>query len=203
MKAHEREILACAFNPVVEHLVITGSADKTIVLHDIRSPSKRLHVFESHTDEVLHLAWSPHTASVFASASGDRRVNVWDLSQIGVEQSPDDQEDGPPELMFIHGGRHGLHSFDVDELICLSPGHTARPSDFCWAPGEGEVWTAATASEDNVVMVWQPTMRIWAGEEVKIDEKELEGDGMEGIESADDPGPGPSGSSSTTHQSTT
>lgn len=38
-------------------------------------------------------------------------------------------------------------------------------------------------SEDNVVMVWQPTMRVWAGEEVKIDERELESDGMEGVES--------------------
>ncbi|KAF9225324.1 WD40 repeat-like protein [Gyrodon lividus] len=166
IQAHNREILSCAFNPVQEHLIITGSADKTIVLHDIRSPRKKLHVFESHTDEVLHLAWSSHVASVFASASSDRRVNIWDLSQIGVEQTPDDQEDGPPELMFIHGG------------------HTARPSDFCWAPGEGEQWTAATTSEDNVVMIWQPTMRIWAGDEVKIDDKELEGEGMEGIEDA-------------------
>jgi histone-binding protein RBBP4 len=33
-----------------------------------------------------------------------------------------------------------------------------------------------------VVMVWQPTMRVWAGDEVKVDEKELEGDAMEGIE---------------------
>ncbi|KIK31731.1 hypothetical protein CY34DRAFT_19626 [Suillus luteus UH-Slu-Lm8-n1] len=33
------------------------------------------------------------------------------LSQIGLEQSPDD-EDGPPELMFIHVG------------------HTARPTDW-------------------------------------------------------------------------
>ena len=33
-------------------------------------------------------------------------------------------------------------------------------------------------------MVWQPTMRIWAGDEVKIDEKELESDPMEGVESA-------------------
>jgi histone-binding protein RBBP4 len=46
----------------------------------------------------------------------------------------------------------------------------------------GEQWTAATTSEDNVAMIWQPTARIWAGDEVKIDEKELEGDAMEGVE---------------------
>lgn len=28
-------------------------------------------------------------------------------------------------------------------------------------------------------------MRIWAGDEVRIDEKELEGEAMEGIETAD------------------
>lgn len=31
-------------------------------------------------------------------------------------------------------------------------------------------------------MIWQPTARIWAGDEVKIDEKELEGNAMEGVE---------------------
>ncbi len=61
-------------------------------------------------------------------------------------------------------------------------GHTARPTDFCWAPGVGESWTAASTSEDNILMVWQPTMRIWAGDEVKVDERELEGEAMEGIE---------------------
>ena len=61
-------------------------------------------------------------------------------------------------------------------------GHTARPTDFCWAPGEGESWTAGSTSEDNIVMIWQPTMRIWAGDEVKIDERELEGEAMEGVE---------------------
>ncbi|KAH7930459.1 WD40 repeat-like protein [Leucogyrophana mollusca] len=177
VQAHDREILACAFSPASEHLIVTGSSDKTIVLHDIRSPTKKLHTFESHTDEVLHLAWSPHNPTIFASASSDRRVNIWDLSQIGVEQTPDDQEDGPPELMFIHGG------------------HTARPTDFCWAPGETENWTAATTSEDNVVMIWQPTMRIWAGDEVKIDEKELEGEAMEGIESTHGAGPSAAGKS--------
>jgi len=165
IEAHDREILAVAFSPATEHLLVTGSADKTCVLHDMRTPGKKLHVFESHTDEVLHLSWSPHSPSIFASASSDRRVNIWDLSLIGQEQTPDDQEDGPPELLFVHGG------------------HTARPTDFCWAPGVSENWTITSASEDNVVQVWQPTMRVWAGDEVKVDEKELEADEMEGVES--------------------
>ena len=42
-----------------------------------------------------------------------------------------------------------------------------------------------STSEDNVVMIWQPTMRVWAGDDVKIDEKELESDAMEGIESTE------------------
>ncbi|TDL20887.1 WD40 repeat-like protein [Rickenella mellea] len=164
VEAHEREILAVAFSPAQENLIITGSADKTIALFDTRNTNKRLHTFESHTDEVLHLQWSPHSPTVFASGSSDRRINIWDLSQIGVEQTPDDAEDGPPELMFIHGG------------------HTSRPADFSWAPGKSEHWHLASVSEDNIVMVWQPSMRVWAGEDVRVDEKELEGDAMEGIE---------------------
>lgn len=205
MQAHDREILAVSFSPAVDHLLLTGSADnvrvpsqnligtseatsipQTIILHDLRSPVRTLHTFESHTDEVLHLAWSPRNPTIFASASSDRRINIWDLSQIGVEQTPDDQEDGPPELLFVHGGEGHLLGLRLEWIgLTLSIGHTARPTDFCWAPGEGENWTAASTSEDNVVMVWQPTMRVWAGEEVKVDDKELE-DAMEGIESTAD-----------------
>lgn len=47
-------------------------------------------------------------------------------------------------------------------------------------------------------MVWQPTMHVWAGDTVKIDERELE-EPMEGIESTadaeDDAGPSGEGGS--------
>ena len=156
---------------------------QTAILHDLRSPGKKLHVFESHTDEVLHLSWSPHNPTIFASASSDRRINIWDLSQIGVEQTPDDQEDGPPELMFVHGGAFVIICHVYRSLIgSRVSGHTARPTDFCWAPGEGENWTASSVSEDNVVMVWQPTQRVWAGDDVPIDDKELENEAMQGVE---------------------
>ena len=158
-----------------------------MALFDTRALSKRLHTFESHTDEVLHLQWSPHNPTVFASAGSDRRINIWDLSQIGVEQTPDDAEDGPPELIFMHGGAlRIIFGLFLTSYRCTS-GHTSRPADFSWAPGISESWHIASVSEDNVLMVWQPSRRIWAGDELEVDCHELEADGMEGVEATVEP----------------
>ncbi len=59
----------------------------------------KIHTFEGHQDEVLQVSWSPHNETIFASSSSDRRVNVWDLSRIGEEQTVEDAEDGVPELL--------------------------------------------------------------------------------------------------------
>lgn len=129
----------------------------------------RLHSFHAHTSEVLTLAWSPSHETIFASAAADRRINVWDISAIGLEQTPDDAEDGPPELLFVHGG------------------HTSRPSDLCWAPvgygmGAGGTkgkrlnmdWFLASSAEDNVLQVWRMGESVYAGERRVVDMEDLE-----------------------------
>ena len=127
---------------------------KTVALWDMRNFKKRLHSFDAHGDEILQIQWSPFSETVLASSSGDRRLNVWDLTRIGDEQSPEDAEDGPPELLFVHGG------------------HTNKISDFGWSKNED--WVICSVAEDNVCQVWQMANNIYAIDDADVDPSDLE-----------------------------
>lgn len=111
-----------------------------------------------HTDQVFNVDWAPFNESILASCSADRRVGIWDLSRIGQEQSAEDAEDGPPELLFLHGG------------------HTSKVSDFSW--NAQEQWTVASVAEDNVLQVWNMAEEIYA---VDDDEEQSSGAGEDGL----------------------
>ncbi|RKP37932.1 WD40-repeat-containing domain protein [Dimargaris cristalligena] len=151
--AHTAEVNAVSFNPFSEFILATASSDTTVALWDLRNLKTKLHSLECHKDEVMQITWSPHFETILASASGDRRVNVWDLSRIGEEQTPEDAEDGPPELLFVHGG------------------HTSKISDVAWNPNEP--WTMCSTAEDNICQVWQMASNIYV-EDLDVDEGELE-----------------------------
>ena len=102
--AHAAEINCLSFNPNNEFLLATGGADKVVALWDLRNLARSLHKFEGHKQEILQVAWAPFTESIVASSSADRRIHIWDLARIGQEQTEEEKEDGPPELLFIHGG---------------------------------------------------------------------------------------------------
>lgn len=126
-----------------------------IHLWDIRNTKTKLHVFEGHSDEIFQVQWSPFNETVLASASSDRRLHIWDLSKIGETQSEEDAQDGPPELLFIHGG------------------HTRKISDFSWNPNEP--WVIASVAEDNIIQIWQMAENIYKEENEgdEIPENEL------------------------------
>ncbi|MFH4977612.1 hypothetical protein AB6A40_004321 [Gnathostoma spinigerum] len=154
VEAHSAEVNCLSFNPYSEFILATGSADKTVALWDLRNLKLKLHSFESHKDEIFQVQWSPHNETILASSGTDRRLHVWDLSKIGEEQSPEDAEDGPAELLFIHGG------------------HTAKISDFSWNPNEA--WVVCSVSEDNIMQIWQMADNIYSEEETDTPAEQLE-----------------------------
>jgi histone-binding protein RBBP4 len=88
---------------MAEYILASGSADRTVAIWDLRNVSKRQHSLVSHTDQIFNVSWMPGSGEILASCAGDRRLNIWDISRIGDEQDPEDADDGPPELLFIHG----------------------------------------------------------------------------------------------------
>eukprot|EP00533_Pseudo-nitzschia_delicatissima_P002044 CAMPEP_0116103456 /NCGR_PEP_ID=MMETSP0327-20121206/13893_1 /TAXON_ID=44447 /ORGANISM="Pseudo-nitzschia delicatissima, Strain B596" /LENGTH=487 /DNA_ID=CAMNT_0003595565 /DNA_START=43 /DNA_END=1506 /DNA_ORIENTATION=+ len=153
--AHNADIYGIAFNPKLEMTFATASSDHTVGIWDMRNLSKKVHSLEGgHTDEVYVVEWAPFDESILGSAGADRRVAIWDLSRCGREQSPEDAEDGPPELLFVHGG------------------HTAKVSDLSW--NAQHPWVVASVSEDNVLQVWQMAEELYVDDD--DDEEETEED---------------------------
>jgi histone-binding protein RBBP4 len=71
-----------------------------------------------------------------------------------MEQTAEEAEDGPPELLFLHGG------------------HTSKVNDFSWNPNDE--WAIASVSEDNVLQIWNMAEEIYTPDE--DDEDGSEGD---------------------------
>ncbi|KAI9676418.1 MAG: Histone acetyltransferase type B subunit 2 [Caeruleum heppii] len=153
-QGHEDAVNAISFNPASEYVLATASADKTIGLWDLRNLKFKLHALEGHQDAVTSLSWHPFEEAILGSASYDRRIIFWDLSRVGEEQTPDDQEDGPPELMFMHGG------------------HTNNMSDFSW--NLNDPWVVCSAAEDNLIQVWRVADAIVGKDTEDVPVEELE-----------------------------
>ena len=81
-----------------------------------------------------------------------------------MEQSAEEAEDGPAELLFIHGG------------------HTSKVNDISWNPNvseynkgnnEQEEWMMASVADDNILQVWEMASTIY---DKKNDEQLLDDD---------------------------
>jgi histone-binding protein RBBP4 len=103
-EAHDGDANCVSFSPMDEFSLATGGADGAVKLWDCRNLSASLHVCQGHTEGVYQVQWSPFKRDLLASSGEDRRIFLWDLDRVGREQTPEESQDGPPELLFIHGG---------------------------------------------------------------------------------------------------
>ena len=118
-------------SPFDQYLMVTGSADTTVAVWDMRNLKSKLFSLKGHTKDVNNVRFSKMQSNLLASSGHDRRIMVWDLSRVGKAQTEEEEKDGPPELLFVHGG------------------HTDRPSDISWNLNE-RLMLASTA-DDNVL----------------------------------------------------
>lgn len=134
-KAHNAEIYSLCCSILEKNIFATGSKDNSVKVWDLRKLSKEVFQLLFHKAEVLQVQFSPHFSNILASSGSDRRVCIWDLSKVGNVQTEEEKNDGPPELLFLHGG------------------HTNTVSDFAFNPLEP--WEIASVAEDNVLQMWQ------------------------------------------------
>ncbi|CAG9329068.1 unnamed protein product [Blepharisma stoltei] len=134
IEGHNREINAIDFNKFEENLLATASKDNTVAIWDIRNMTIKLYALEYHTDEVFNVRWAPFSGTMIGSSGNDRKVCLWDLSKIGDEQTEEAKREGPPELVFIHGG------------------HCANVSDFSWNMNDHLM--LASVDEDSALHIW-------------------------------------------------
>ncbi|OIR57626.1 MAG: histone-binding protein RBBP4 [Amphiamblys sp. WSBS2006] len=140
--AHGGRVNSIAFNFINENLLATAGGDKVAALWDPRKLAAPVHSLVKHSGEILQVEWSPNVETALATGGYDRRVCVWDIAQIGREQTDEEREDGPPELLFMHGG------------------HTNTVIDLSW--NLEEPWVIASTAEDNVLHVWEMEEGVYA-----------------------------------------
>ena len=76
---HSGPVYKLRWSPFCPNTFISCSADWSIKLWHQEHPNA-IFTFFSTTDYVADICWSPNNSTVFASVTGDGRVDVWDIS---------------------------------------------------------------------------------------------------------------------------
>ncbi|SCO69273.1 chromatin assembly factor 1 P55 subunit, putative [Plasmodium vivax] len=141
-------------NPHNKNIFATGGTNKEIDLWDIRFTNKSLHRIISHKETIIKLQWDKYQPGILSSSSSDKYIYFFDTNKIGIEQTYEDSQDGPPELIFIHGG------------------HASNVLDF--SLNSSYSMMISSISEDNTLHIWQPSRQAYEDASDTYDDTEVE-----------------------------
>eukprot|EP00477_Mikrocytos_mackini_P001617 GAHX01001743.1.p1 GENE.GAHX01001743.1~~GAHX01001743.1.p1 ORF type:complete len:383 (-),score=64.99 GAHX01001743.1:34-1182(-) len=137
--AHDSDVNCVDFSWQTQEL-LTGGADGVLNVWDVRNMDEAKNSIQAHSDEIISCKFSPTNTNgkqLALTGSNDKTCKVWDLSLAGTEQSAEDAEDGPVEMVFLHGG------------------HRSNVIDLGWSFNEELL--VGSVSEDNTLHIWKKT----------------------------------------------
>ncbi|CRG95836.1 chromatin assembly factor 1 P55 subunit, putative [Plasmodium gallinaceum] len=154
IKATNFTLNSIDINPHNRNIFATAGTNKEIDLWDIRCTSKSLHRIISQKETIIKLKWDKYQPGILSSSSSDKYIYFFDTNKIGIEQTYEDSQDGPPELIFIHGG----HSSNILDFS-LNTSYSMMISSI---------------SEDNTLHIWQPSKQAFEDASDTYDDTEVE-----------------------------
>ena len=83
MIKHENRVSALMF---IDNLLVSGSKDKSILVHDLRLKDHVVKTFTRHKGEICTLKAKNQSERVFASGSVDGSAIIWDLKYGFIDQ---------------------------------------------------------------------------------------------------------------------
>ncbi|KAG5523395.1 hypothetical protein RHGRI_035270 [Rhododendron griersonianum] len=164
-EAHTDYIRSVAVHPTLPY-VLSASDDKLIKLWDWENDWACTRVFEGHSHYVMGVAFEPKNAVVFASASLDRSVKVWDLGSPNPSFTLEEHSKGINCVNFFTSGDktylitgsddYAAKIWDYETGACVQTleGHAHNVTAVCVHP---EAPIIVTGSEDKTLRVWNAT----------------------------------------------
>lgn len=166
LRGHSDSVMSLSWNALHPHLLLSGSADKSIKLWDLEKKAC-IKTFDHHTDKVQVVQWSPHEASVALSASYDRSARVFDcntdtiLFQLELNGDAEQAKWCPHSpKMCAFSDESGLVQIVVDYSdggnILRIQAHEKAVSALDWSPLVPGLFL--TGSIDKTVKLWSMNM---------------------------------------------
>ncbi|KAJ3336604.1 hypothetical protein HDU93_002527 [Gonapodya sp. JEL0774] len=162
---HIAAVLALSSNRSHRNLLISASADTTVKLWDLNSPSRAASNYTHHKDKVACVEWNWSEASVAVSSGYDKKAHLFDTRSPGAT-SPISLPSDPEALLFDPFTPTTLYiTTDSGLLIAYDTRHTAKPMWTLHAH-DGPASTIAVSSSirgclvtggDGGVKVWDVT----------------------------------------------
>jgi peroxin-7 len=125
--AHGNEILCLDFNKYRDHIIATGSVDRSIKVWDLRNPGTCIQTFTGHDLAVRRVKFSPHSETILASCSYDMTCRVWSTGHGGLIDTLDHHTEFVIGIDFSNFSRDLIASTAWDRRVCLWTAGATRP----------------------------------------------------------------------------